>query len=110
MNPRLIDFLIQKIGATREELNPKTRLAQDLGCCGLDAVTLFNDFFTEFRIQNIEQFDEDLHIEFSPDYAPRPFYWLKNLLKKDRRKYLRPDVTVGHLDRVIELGYWLNEK
>ena len=95
MNPKLTDFLVRKIGISSEKLTSDTRLGHDLGCCGLDAVSLFEDFFEEFSIKNIEEFDAELHINFSPDFAPRPLYWLKNLINKERRKYLDPDVTLS---------------
>ena len=108
MNPQLTAFLVRKIGATPENLKSKTLLVKDLGCCGLDAVQLFEDFFTEF--ENIEQFDADLHIDFSPDFTPRPLNWIRNLLSRDRWKYLDPDVTIGHLERVTASKKWYDER
>lgn len=110
MNQRLKEFLVRKIGVSSEKLTPASRLSEDLGCAGLDAVTLFNDFFLEFDIKNIEEFDADLHIDFSVDFVQRPLSRLKNLFNKNRWKYLRPDVTLGHLEKVIESGKWQNER
>jgi len=110
MNPELKNFIIKRSHLKVEQIKPELRLAEDIGLYGLDAISFFEDFFTTFKIENLEDFDSDLHIEGGPDFAPRPIEWLKNVFIKKRRKYLRPDVTIGHLQKVIEKGEWFNEK
>lgn len=110
MNPKLIDFVVKNTHLKAGDIRPEMRLAEDIGYYGLDAISFFERFFSEFEIKNIESFDVDLHIDGSVDFAPRPLNWLKNILNKDRRKYLRPDVTLGHLDKVVEKGSWFNER
>jgi hypothetical protein len=110
MNPKLIDFIIKNTHLKTSDIRPELRLAEDVGFYGLDAILFFENFFKEFEIKNIESFDIELHIDGSVDFAPRPFNWLKNLLIKERRKYLRPDVTLEHLNKVVEKGSWFNER
>ena len=110
MNQKLIDFITKNTHLKTGDIRPELRLAEDIGFYGLDAVSFFETFFTEFEIKNTENFDLDLHIDGSVDFAPRPLNWLKNVLNKERRKYLRPDVTLGHLEKVVETGSWFNER
>lgn len=110
MNPNLIDFLLKNTHLKANDIRPELRLAEDIGFYGLDAILFFESFFSEFKIRNIENFDLDLHIDGSVDFALRPLNWLKNILDKERHKYLKPDVTLGHLEKVIETGSWFNER
>lgn len=110
MNTDLIEFIVNRSHLKAEQIRPDSRLAEDIGCYGLDAISFFEDFFTTFKIENYEDFDSDLYINSSADFAPRPIQWLKNLFNKERRKYLSPDVTIGHLQKVIEKGKWFSEK
>lgn len=110
MKPELIEFITNRTHLKADQIKPETRLAEDVGFYGLDAISFFEEFFEKFEIENLDKFDVDLHIDGSVDFAPRPFNWLKNMLIKERRKYLRPDVTVGHLNKVIRYRKWFNEK
>ena len=110
MNSELIEFITRTTHLKASQIKPETRLAEDIGFYGLDAISFFEEFFKEFEIQNLDEFDVDLHIDGSVDFAPRPLNWIKNILVKERRKYLRPDVTMGHLEIVIETRKWINEK
>ena len=76
----------------------------------MDAIGFMQNFFTEFHISNPEDFDLDAHIDGGPDFVPRPINWFKNIVIKERRKYLKPDVTLGHLDKVTSQRKWFNEK
>ncbi|HNE98503.1 MAG TPA: hypothetical protein PLO42_21155 [Cyclobacteriaceae bacterium] len=110
MNSKLIDFIVKNTHLKAGDIRPELRLAEDIGYYGLDAILFTESFFSEFEIKDIESFDIDLHIDGSVDFAPRPLNWIKNVVNKERRKYLRPDVTLGHLDKVIEKGSWYNER
>lgn len=110
MNQELIDFIINRTQLKSEEIKPETKLAENIGFYGLDAISFFEEFFEKFKIQKLDEFDVDLHIDGRVDFGSRPLNWIKNILIKERRKYLRPDVTMGHLDKVIKLGEWENEK
>ena len=108
INQELIKFLSSRIDIEEKKIHFNTKLAGDLGVYGLDALYLFDDFFDVFKIQNIENFDSDLHIDGSVDFSFSFKDKIKNILIKERRKYLTPDVTIGHLNKVIEKGKWFN--
>ncbi len=110
MKQELIDFITNKTHLKVDEINSELKLAEDIGFYGLDAISFFEEFFEKFEIQNLDEFDIDLHIDGSVDFAPRPLNWIKNILIKERRKYLKPDVTMGHLEKVIEAGKWIDNK
>ena len=110
MIPELIEFIINNTHLKAEQVKPELRLAEDIGFYGLDAISFFEEFFATFKIENIEDFDSNLHIDGGSDFAPQPMQWLKNIFNTERRKYLRPDVTIGHLQKVIENGKWFNER
>jgi hypothetical protein len=110
MNPELIEFIVKNTHLKAEQIKPELRLAEDIGFYGLDSICFFEEFFKTFKIDNYEDFDSDLHIDGGSDFAPKPIQWLKNIFIKERKKYLRPDVTIGHLQKVIESGKWFNER
>ncbi|HOZ86245.1 MAG TPA: hypothetical protein PL029_00745 [Bacteroidia bacterium] len=110
MDPRIKKFIVEHTHLKNEDIKPELRLAEDIGLHGLDAISFFEAFFDEFQIKKQEDFDSALHIAGGPDIAPRPLNWLNNLLQPERRKYLRPDVSLGHLQKVVESGVWTNER
>lgn len=110
MNQKLVAFVIERTHLKAEEIKSELRLAEDIGLHGLDAIVFLEDFFAEFEIKNAENFDADLYIDGGPDFAFQPIAWIKNIINKDRRKYLRPDVTLEHLEKVIEWGEWIDER
>lgn len=110
MNQKLIDFIKKNTHLKTDDIRPELRLAEDIGFYGLDAISFFEKFFAEFEIKNAENFDLDLHIDGSVDFAIRPLSWLKNALNKESSTCLRQDVTLGHLERVFEKRSWFNER
>ena len=102
-------FIIKHSYLKAEQVKPELRLAEDMGFYGLDAITFFEEFFSAFNIKNAEDFDAELHIDGGPDFVNSPIKWLKNVFNMDRKKYLRPDVTLGHLQKVKDKGEWFNE-
>ena len=109
MNQNFKYFISKKLQIKPEEIDLNKKLSRDFGCCGMDALELFEDFFTTFNITNTDEFDSDLHIDGGPDFGPRPLSFIKNLLNRKRWKYLRPDVSIRHLEKVAEEGRWFNE-
>jgi hypothetical protein len=103
-------FINDKLDIDVNQLNPNTLLAQDLGIYGLDSIYFFDAFFDEFKLSNVEAFDSELYIDCGPDFKSSFKDWLKNIFIKERRKYLRPDISLGHLQKVIEKGEWFDEK
>jgi hypothetical protein len=110
MDAKFVDFIIARTHLKVDDIKPHLLLAEDIGFYGLDSIEFFEAFFAEFNVKNIEGFDADLHIDGGPDFVPRQLNWLKNLFIKNRRKYLNPDVSLGHLQKVLECGEWFNER
>ena len=110
MKTELIRFIKTRTHLNSNKIKPELRLAADIGLFGMDAIGFFEEFFKEFDINNPEEFDSDLYIDGSVDFVPRPLKWVANLIFKERRKYVSPDVTLGHLDKVIQKGKWFDEK
>jgi len=106
MNSRFIEFVALNTHLKTVEVLPDLKLYADLSIVGVEAIDFFENFFTTFKIQNIEEFNINLYIEGGPDFAPQPLKWIKNIVIKDRRKFLNPDVTLGHLNEVVERGEW----
>ncbi len=46
----------------------------------------------------------DLYVDGSVDFAPNLLNWMKKIRNKERYKYRRFDVTIGHLEKVNETG------
>jgi len=109
MEREFLDFLVQVTHLEYHQITPETKLADDIGFYGMDAIIFFEKFFEEFNIQNTDDFDLHLHIDGSVDFTPRPLNWIKNIILKERRKYLRPDVNMGHLNKVVKSGTWINK-
>ncbi|MBO9703481.1 MAG: DUF1493 family protein [Sporocytophaga sp.] len=110
LDTKLTDFIIHNTQLKRDEIKPQLKLTEDIGYHGLDSITFIEAFFTEFEIKNIENFCFDLYIDGRPDFVPRPLNWTKNLIFKNGRKYLNPDVSLEHLQKVIDKGEWFNER
>ena len=110
MRPELIKFLVTKTDLNEKEMKPELHLAKDIGFYGLDAVDFFEKFFDHFEIKNLDDFEEESHIDGSVDFKYEGQNWFKNIFRKDREKYLNPDVSIGHLNKVVEAGKWFNER
>lgn len=108
MIQELIDFIASRTYLKSDEIKPELKLAEDIGFYGLDSISFLEEFFNVFKIKNLDDFDVNLHIDGGSDFAPRPLNWIKNLMNKERRKYLKPDVTMGHVEKVVEAGKWIN--
>ncbi len=107
MKQELIEFIAKRTHLQANEINSELRLAKDIGFYGLDSLQFFDDFFKEFHIQNREDFDIHLYIDGGQDFEPQPLNFIRNLFSK---RYNHPDVTLGHLEKVIEKGKWINEE
>ena len=106
MHPKFIQFIQKQTGLAPDALHPEAQLADDLGFYGLDAIAFFEQFFETFPLQNPEAFDADLHINGSVDFSQSISNWIRNRSNKERINYRNPDVTLAHLNEVVERGEW----
>lgn len=110
MDSELKKFIIYHSHLKADQIKPELRLAEDIGFYGLDAIIFIEGFFAAFEIDNYEDFDTELHIDGGPDFSPQPIEWIKKVFIKGRRRYLHPDITLGHLQKVKDKGKWFTDR
>lgn len=110
MNPDFVAFVSQWTNRQPNELTPELKLANDLGIYGLDAIYFMEEFFTAFQIKNTDNFDSNLYLDGGPDFSTPFIDKLKNIFIKERRKYLTPDISLGHLNKVMEYSTWIDSE
>jgi hypothetical protein len=109
---RVFDLVARELGVPRSRLQSETRIEDDLGCTGDDAVDLMRAFSEEFEV-DLNAFRFDLH--FAPERPAGPeFLFLLPLSLLARVVGIRwpvprssPEpITVGHLVSVAARGCW----
>jgi hypothetical protein len=108
VSAELKEFIRKEIGLSPENpLNPSDTLEDDLGVTGDDADDFMGAFSKRF---NVEPGDFDFHRYFEMEgFSVWPFSILTNWLHQrwSIKKYdHREPVTVGMLQRAIDLGIW----
>ena len=94
----LQEFLIKKLGNITKPLTRNLMIEDAFGMAGLDSLTFYDDFITEFEIKIPENFDIYNYTTPSPDL----------ILPRKKRKQIRyTDVTLGELDDMITTKIWL---
>lgn len=104
---QLINFITKEYWGKKEKMTSETKLEKHLGITGDDGVEFLEKFLTHFNIDYDENREWQLH--FGPEgFGLIDFRAVYNWLsgKKDKRKQY--DLTLGHLTKVIELGYWID--
>lgn len=104
---KLTEFIIKEYWGKKEKMTLDTRIEKNLGITGDDGVEFLEKFLTHFNIKYDENREWQLH--FGPEGGGlidfvAIYNWLRG--KRDRRKQF--DLTLGHLVKVIELGYWID--
>lgn len=85
-----------------------TSIENDLGVTGDDSAIFMEAFFEEF---NIDPGDFDCSKYFEGEGVFNPFAALARLIfRKADKTYTRISLTVGMLQRAIELGVWSNQR
>ncbi len=103
----LVDFIINEYWGKKENMTLKTRLEKDLGITGDDGIEFLDKFLHHFDIDYDKNRKWQLH--FGPDgFGLIDFVSIYNRFrgKKDTRKQY--DLTLEHLTKIIELGYWID--
>jgi Protein of unknown function (DUF1493) len=100
----IIDFVSRTQGVRPDILNAQTRLEEDLGITGDDALIFIENFSHEFSV-DIKDFNFERH--FAPDaWNPIWAFFTPHWLK-DRA---REPVTIGHLMQVVADKRWSEPK
>lgn len=105
-------FIRKEIGlSSKKPINPSSTLEDDLGVTGDDADDFMGAFSKHF---NVEPGNFDFHRYFEMEgFSVWPFSIFTNWLHKrwGIKKYdQREPLTVGMLQRAIELGIWDSER
>lgn len=105
---RLIDFLNNEFGVKKNKLSLKTTLEKDLGITGDEGVEFLDKFTTLFDIKYNK--DKEWQSYFhSEGFGLIDFVAIYNKLRGKKHKPVY-DLTLEHLIKVIELGYWVDLK
>ncbi|MBE7654002.1 DUF1493 family protein [Tenacibaculum finnmarkense] len=106
---RLVDFIIKEYWGERDKINLKTTLGGDLKIGGDDGIEFLEKFLIHFNIDYDENREWQLHFDdegFGLINFIAIYNWIRR--KKDNRDYY--DLTIEHLIKIIELGYWIDMK
>lgn len=106
---KLCDFIVKEYWGSKEKMTLETKLEKNLGITGDEGIEFLEKFLTHFNIEHDKNREWQLHfgaegfglINFVGIYK-----WL--IGKKDNQKQY--DLKLGHLVKVIELGYWIDMK
>ena len=100
-------FVVEKLGLALSGLTENTKLEQDAGLAGMETLIFYDDFFTEFRIRNPEDFNADRYVTSeTPEFGKV----IRALFSKARRRELRArSVTLRHLAQVALRREWFEE-
>ena len=111
LEPKFINFVKEKLQVAESEINSKSKLSTDFGCCGLDAVTFMQDFFKYFKIKDAEKFNYELYLDLSPDFILTDSFFkrIKKVCSKQNRKIMRREVSFNHLNKVLKAEKWFEE-
>lgn len=98
----VIAFIARQTSARIQKLTLQTRLAEDLGVAGDDAIELFEGFSEEFQV-DLSDFQYDRH--FGPEGSDL-IGWLLSILSKEHRKELKP-VMIQDLVAAAKAKRWV---
>ncbi len=106
ISDRVFDLVSRHRAVPKEKLGPETRLREDLGMEGDDAVEFLEEFSKRFDV-DLGKFE--FHKHFGPEVAYNPLIVLIDFIFKRPPRY--PDlgkypVTVKHLILVAENKKW----
>ena len=91
--------IVRSITLGRDSIGDDSSLFHDLGIAGDDAAELFDKIHEKFGTR----FDGLEFSTFFPDETEAIFYHVAKLFGYRSRK---PELTLGHLVRVVEAGAW----
>jgi acyl carrier protein len=93
--------IVADIAGRRANIDDGASLFHDLGIAGDDAAELFGKLHKKFGTQ----FDDLALSKFFPDETEALVYNVAGLFGYRSRK---PEITLGHLVRVVEHGSWFD--
>lgn len=97
----VIDFVANFVGVDSTEISVSTKLREDLGLAGEDAVELFFEFSKRFKVDISAV---NVVAVFGGEYPATFFGLLNNFLRKSRIDKSKGDVTVKELIEAVNVG------
>lgn len=107
MLEEVIEFVALRCGIPKFKITKELKIESDFGMAGLDTIQFYEEFFEVFKIQNPEDFDMDRYVT-SENLEFKLI--VKSLFSKiARQKFKTKDISIGHLAKVAETKYWVEE-
>ncbi|MDZ7900535.1 MAG: DUF1493 family protein [Arcicella sp.] len=104
---KVIALVSAQTGIEESKLNENTKIEDDVGLVGLDTIEFYEEFFTEFQIDNPQDFDSNKYI--SPENIDI-FSILKSIFsKKTNHEFDLKNNTIRHLTNVALRKRWYEE-
>lgn len=100
-------FIKNELGVSKKKMSLDTKLEKDLKVSGDDGWEFLENFIIHFNIKYDK--NKEFPKYFEDDGLILFFDW-RSLFNKRKKKYQQStDLTVAHLVKVLELGYWIYE-
>jgi hypothetical protein len=108
-------FVAEFCGVDKRSVAPTSRLQQDLGVIGGDAVDLMQEYARRFRVDLSgfdigEYFDNDLAVDFIELFARARRFIAALLGVSVSRPKPKRSLTVGELSEAAQRGKWLQHE
>ena len=107
MLDRVMSFVSDRLGVDKSRMTEKTSIEDDFGIAGLDTLTFYEEFFTEFGISNPTDFNADQYVT-SENMQIGVF--IKSFFSTTTGKTFKTkSVSLKHLTNVALRGKWYEE-
>ncbi len=108
LKAEVIQFVSQSLEVSMDRVDARTRLREDLGLDGYDAIKFFKDFSKKFEVDSSKM---DFPKHFGPGADLNPLWSLFRTLAPDTVKNISRDlgkypITINHLVLVAEKKRW----
>lgn len=103
---RLVNFIIREYWGKKNKMTLKTTIEKDLGITGTDGLEFLDKFLVHFNIDYIKDRKWQNYFGSEGLILFFDYKWLFNGFRKEKNKHY--DLTLEHLVKVIELGYWID--
>lgn len=107
MLKKVITLISAQTGIEKSKLNENTKIEDDVGLAGLDTISFYEEFFTEFQIDNPQDFDSGMYI--SSENIDLLSVLKSIFSKKVRQEFQLKNNTIKHLTNVALKRRWYDE-
>jgi hypothetical protein len=107
MLDRIMTFVSDRLGVDKSKITEQTSIEDDFGIAGLDTLTFYEEFFTEFKISNPTDFNVGQYVT-SENMQVGVF--IKSLFSTTTRKTFKTtSVSLKHLTNVALRRKWYEQ-